>query len=332
MIISKTPFRVSFFGGGTDYPVYYREQGGAVLSTTIDKYCYLTCRHLPPFFDHKHRIVYTNTENVNSTEEIKHPSVREVFRFFNIQKGMEIHHDADLPARSGLGSSSSFTVGLLNSIYALKGQTVSPKKLAMNAIYIEQEMIKEHVGSQDQVATAFGGFNKIIFQRDGSIEVQPVVAKTEVIIELQNSLLFFFTGFTRIASNVAKHQIKETPRKQLELSTMFSMVNEAKSILQGNDEPIRKMGELLHESWMLKRGLTKKISNHEIDDIYETAIRAGAFGGKILGAGGGGFMLFIARRKYHTAICEKLKKLLHVPIKFDNTGSRIIVNNPSYDK
>lgn len=332
MIISRTPFRVSFFGGGTDYPVYYREHSGAVLSTTIDKYCYLTCRYLPLFFDHKHRIVYTNTENVNSIEEIQHPAVREVFRFFNIKKGMEIHHDADLPARSGLGSSSSFTVGLLNCIYTLKGQTVSPQKLAMDAIHIEQEMIREHVGSQDQVAAAYGGFNKVIFQRNGLIEVKPVAAKTEIISELQNSLLFFFTGFTRIASNVAKHQIKETPKKQVELSTMFSMVDEAESILKVDDAPIKKIGELLHESWMIKRSLTQKISNPEIDDIYQIATRAGAFGGKILGAGGGGFIMFIARRKYHNAICEKLKKLLYVPIKFDNAGSQIIMNYPPYDK
>ena len=327
MIISKTPFRISFFGGGTDYPIWYRKNRGSVLSTTIDKYCFITCRKLPPFFNHKHHIVYSKDEKVNEINEIEHPSVRAVFNYMNIDEGLEIHYDADLPAKSGLGSSSSFTVGLLNTLYAMRGKRKSAKDLAKKAIHIEQEIIKENVGSQDQVAAAYGGFNRISFNRDNSISVVPMIINSSKIKELQKHLLFFFTGFSRIASNIAGQQIKNTPNKKNELSTMYNFVNEAAEILKSEKNDIEEFGKLLHQSWLLKRGLTNKISNPEIDKIYDMALKAGALGGKLTGAGGGGFMLLFARPENHKRIKEKLKEFLFVPVQFEKSGSKIIVNN-----
>lgn len=324
MIINKTPFRISFFGGGTDYPVWFRQNGGAALSTTIDKYCYVTCRKLPPLFEHKHHIVYSVDEKVNNVDEIKHPAVREILKFMNLKDGLEIHYDADLPARSGLGSSSSFTVGLLHSLYALKKKDVSKNQLASEAIHIEQNLIKENVGSQDQIAAAFGGLNKIFFHKDNSFNVKPIEISPDRRAELEKNIMFFFTGITRIASTIAEIQIRDTHKKEKELKTMFQMVDEAVDILSSENQPISAFGELLHESWKLKRSLTKKISNNVIDGIYDTALRAGAIGGKITGAGGGGFMMIFAQPSYHKKIKEKLKDLLHVPISFETCGSKII--------
>jgi D-glycero-alpha-D-manno-heptose-7-phosphate kinase len=328
VIISRTPFRISFFGGGTDYPVYYRENGGAVLATTIDKYCYITCRYLPPFFDHTHRIVYSKIENVKSISEIIHPSARAILQFMKINAGVEIHHDGDLPARTGLGSSSSFTVGLLHAVYALKGIMPSKMQLAQEAIHIEQDIIKENVGSQDQVSAAFGGFNRIDFGRDGTIKINPVIISKEKFERLQECMMFYFTGISRIASEVAKKQIEIAPKKKKELKTMHQMVDEALSILNNEHGDLLDFGRLLHEAWKVKRGLTDKISTSEIDNIYDVAMRAGAIGGKLLGAGGGGFMLIFAEPDVQQRIRARLRGLLEVPFRFENQGSQIIFYQP----
>ena len=323
MIISRTPFRISFFGGGTDYPVWYKENGGAVLGTTIDKYCYITCRYLPPFFEHKSRIIYSKMEYILNIDEIQHPSMRETLRFMGITEGVEIHHDGDLPARTGLGSSSSFTVGLLHALYALKGIMPSKMQLALDSIHIEQERIKENVGSQDQTLAAFGGFNRIDFSGKNDIQVQPIIIKPQVLELLQDHLLLLFTGFSRNASEIAGEQIKNIPHKKAILSTMRQMVDEAINILNGNND-LLEFGKLLHESWQLKRSLTDKISTPQVDDIYTAARDAGAIGGKLLGAGGGGFILLFARPEIQPKIKEKLSRLLYVPFQFENLGSQII--------
>ncbi|MFC1940710.1 kinase [Chloroflexota bacterium] len=327
MIISRTPFRISFFGGGTDYPVWYRENGGAVLSTTIDKYCYITCRCLPPFFEHKHRIVYSQAELVRDIDEIRHPSVRETLRFTGITEGMEIHHDGDLPARTGLGSSSSFTVGLLHALYTLKGIMPARMQLARDAIGIEQNILKENVGSQDQVSAAFGGLNRIDFSREKDIEIKRITIKPDRIESLQNHLMLLFTGFSRTASEIAGEQIKQTPGKKRELAEMLRMVDEAINILNG-DHDLSDFGKLLHESWQLKRSLTNKISTPYTDFLYEKATGAGATGGKLLGAGGGGFMLFFVKPELQAKVREALGNLLCVPFRFENSGSQIIFYEP----
>ena len=327
MIISKTPFRISFFGGGTDYPVWYRENQGQVLSTAIDKYCYITIRYLPPFFPHKHRIVYSKIEMVNDINEILHPAVRATLQFVNIDKGIEIHHDGDLPAKTGLGSSSSFTVGLLNSLYALKGVIPSKLQLAKEAIHIERDILKENVGAQDQVAAAFGGFNKINFNGKDEIKIEPITIGKERIKQLENHLMLFFTGFSRTASDIAKSQIENTPNKKRELSLMYQMVDEAIKILNEKGD-IKDFGKLLHEAWLLKKSLTDKISTPEIDNIYEKALQAGALGGKLLGAGGGGFMVLFVPPENQPGVREKLKNLLEVKFHFENEGSKIIYYNP----
>ena len=323
MIISRTPFRISFFGGGTDYPVWYESNGGAVLSTTIDKYCYLNCRYLPPFFEHKHRIVYSKVEMVKDIAAIRHPAVRAILEKHGIEEGVEIHHDGDLPARSGLGSSSSFTVGLLNAVYALKGIMPSKQRLAEEAIHIEREILNEYVGSQDQVAVAFGGLNRIGFRKNGSFEVVPITIAVERMQDLQGQLMLFFTGFSRFASRIAKKQIKITPSKKKELAAMHQLVDSAQNILTSNSDLV-DFGKLMHESWLLKRSLTDKISSEEIDRIYQEALSAGATGGKLLGAGGGGFMLFFVEPKYQDKVRKRLSGLLEVKFRFENTGSQII--------
>lgn len=328
MIISRTPFRISFFGGGTDYPVWYKEHGGAVLATSIDKYCYITLRYLPPFFDYKHRIVYSKTEQVKNISEIMHPSVRETLGFMNLDRGIEIHHDGDLPARTGLGSSSAFTVGFLNALYALKGKMVTKRQLALEAIHIEQDLIKENVGSQDQTTAAFGGFNKIEFGGEQHIEVKPITINSEKIQLFQDHLMLFFTGFVRTASEIAGEQIKKTPKRKNELERMSEMVDEAIDILNSSSLDVTDFGRLMHETWMIKRSLTDKISTNKIDKIYEDALQAGALGGKLLGAGGGGFILFFVEPKLQPKVKKKLKNLLYVPFKFENLGSQIIYYMP----
>jgi len=327
MIISRTPFRISFFGGGTDYPVWYKKNGGAVLCTTINKYCYITCRYLPPFFEHKHRIIYSQMEQVQDIDEIRHPCVREALRFTGITEGVEIHHDGDLPARTGLGSSSSFAVGLLHSLYALKGIMPSKMQLAKDAIHIEQNMIKENVGSQDQVSTAFGGFRRIDFSGEHHIELRPVTIKPERLEQLQDCLMLFFSGLSRTASEIAGEQIKQTPKKKRELTEMYRMVDEAMNILSGDGDLV-EFGKLLHENWQLKRSLTDKISTPYIDYVYDAATRAGATGGKLLGAGGAGFIIFFVKPELQPEVTESLKGLLHVPFRFENPGSQIIFYEP----
>lgn len=323
MIISRTPFRISFFGGGTDYPIWYRENTGKVLATTIDKYCYITCRYLPPFFKHKSRIIYSQMEEVRKVSEIRHPSVRECLRYMGIKKGVEVHHDGDLPARTGLGSSSSFTVGLLHTLYALKGIMPTKRELALKAIDLEQNAMKENVGSQDQVLAAFGGFNLIEFGGPSHVQVQPIALTSQRFKLFQNHLMLFFTGLSRNASEIAAEQIKKTPHKKNELKTMHKMVDEALGILNSNKD-LSKFGKLMHENWKIKRTLSRKISTPRIDEIYSIALRAGALGGKLLGAGSGGFMLIFAKPEVQPKIKRKLKNLLYVPFQFENLGSQII--------
>jgi D-glycero-alpha-D-manno-heptose-7-phosphate kinase len=329
MIITRTPFRISFFGGGTDYPAWFQAHGGEVLSTSIDKYCYISLRHLPPFFEYKHRIVYSAIENVRHWDEIKHPAVRAVLGWANCDKGLEIHHDGDLPARSGLGSSSSFTVGLVHALAALKGKYVSKEQLARDAIHIEQNVIGENVGSQDQIAAAFGGFNRIEFNRNGSFQVSPVIVKKQRMKELQKHLMLCFTGFSRIASEVAQSKIANLRKREVELKRMRDMVDEAVKVLHASGRPIEEFGDLLHESWLCKKELSDKVSTTEIDQLYDTARNAGATGGKLLGAGGGGFMLLFVKPELQPKVREALKQLIHVPFAFDDSGSRVVLYQPN---
>lgn len=332
MIISRTPFRISFFGGGTDYPVWYREHGGAVLATSIDKYCYITCRQLLPFFPHKIRISYSHIELINDLNDINHPSVREVLRFHNMHKGIEIHHDGDLPARSGIGSSSSFTVGLLNALYAIQGKMISKEKLAKESIHIEQNMIKENVGSQDQTIVAHGGFNHIQFYQNDTITVTPVIIPKERQELLQKHLMLFFTGFSRNASDIAKKILVKIPKQKKTLKTMHQMVNESISILSSSSR-LTAFGKLMHENWKLKKSISSNISNSTLDDIYNLSIRSGATGGKIIGAGGGGFLLLFANPSKQAKIRKVLKNLIYVPFKFEPYGSQIIfydLDNQAY--
>lgn len=323
MVIVQTPVRISFFGGGTDYPVWYREHGGAVLATTIDKYIYIQCRRLNAFHDHKHRIIYSKMEDVREINEIKHPAVREVFRYMKVNEGIEMHHDSDLPARSGMGSSSSFVVGLLHALHALRGEMIDKEAMAKAAIHVEHNLIKENVGCQDQVMASFGGFNHIEFRTDGSFNVRPVTLRRERTDELKSHMMLFFTGMKRVASEVAVEQIRNTPNKFSELTAMHQMVGEGLKILTGSGA-ITDFGKLLNESWKLKRSLSSKITNSEIDDFYSAGISAGAVGGKLLGAGGGGFLLLCVPPERQNNVLEKLKKCIHVKFGFENLGSNII--------
>jgi D-glycero-alpha-D-manno-heptose-7-phosphate kinase len=334
MIITSTPFRISFFGGGTDYPVWYREHGGAVLATTIDKSCYITCRRLPPFFEYHSRISYSKVENVNSNEVIEHPSVRACLQFLEMQEGVEIQHVADLPARTGLGTSSAFTVGLLLGLYGLHNQMRDKRMLAAEAIHVEQNLIGEAVGSQDQVSAAYGGFNRIEFHPDGAIEVRRIVASQNRFTELEQHLALYFTGFSRIASEIAQEQLKVTPQKKTELNIMRQLVDEAEAILTNSSRSLDDFGRLLNENWQVKRTLTRKITNPGIDDMYNAGISAGALGGKLLGAGGGGCMLFFVPPDRRQALRAKLQRLLSIPFSFSTRGSQIVVYEPEaqYDE
>lgn len=323
MIVCRVPLRISFFGGGTDYPAWYREHGGCVLSTSIDKYCYVTSRYLPPFFDHMYRITYSQIEHVKTLDEIVHPAIRESIRLTQITEGLEIRYDADLPARTGLGSSSSFVVGLLHSLYTLIGRTPTKEELALDAIKVEQEMLGEAVGSQDQCAAAYGGFNWIDFGPSDSIVVTPVSTHADRLNELNDHMLLFYSGVSRFASEVAQEQIQKTQSNANQLHEMSELAYEARVLLEGSS-PLEDFGKLLHETWKLKRSLSSKISTSIIDEMYATAMNAGALGGKLLGAGGGGFLLIFAKPEFHARIKESLKSYLSIGFKFDNTGSKLL--------
>jgi len=327
MIISRTPFRISFFGGGTDYPAWYREHGGTVLATTIDKYCYLTCRRLPPFFAHRYRIVYAQMENTRTVDEIVHPGVRETLRHLGIDYGLEIHHDADLPARSGLGSSSSFTVGLLHALHGLEGRMPHKRQLAAEAIHIEQTRIGDTVGAQDQVLAAHGGFNHVRFGCGGDITVTPLTLPSRRVAELDDHLMLFYTGIQRTASVVAQTYVQDVASKERQLRTLGGLVDQGIAALS-RDGDIRGFGELLHEAWQTKRSLSTSVSSDHIEDIYATARSAGAVGGKVLGAGGGGFMAFFAPPAKQAAVRESLRGLVHVPFRFESSGSQIVFFDP----
>lgn len=331
MIISRTPHRISFFGGGTDYPAWYLEHGGKVLGVAIDKYCYLSCRFLPPYFEMKHRIVYSRIEQVNDLDEIQHPSVREVLKYLKIKQGLAIHHDGDIPARSGMGSSSAFTVGLLKALYALRGRLVDRERLYAEAIHIEQNLIRENVGSQDQVWAACGGLNTIEFLQNGEILVKPIVMRGSDLRRFESSLMLYFTGLARDASEVAGEQLRNLSSLGAQLREMRGLVGEAERILTSENADFADFGRLLNETWKIKRTLTTQVTNAEIDACYDAALAAGAVGGKLLGAGGGGFMVFFVEPELQPRVRKALGNYLHIPFTFDFQGSEIIVYQPEID-
>ncbi len=330
MIICRTPFRISFFGGGTDYPGWYRAHGGAVLASTIDKYCYLTCRYLPPFFEHRFRIVYRKIENCRSIEEIGHPAVRETLRFLRIDRGVELHHDGDLPARSGMGSSSAFTVGLLHALHALRGEMPTRAQLARESLYLEQDVLKETVGSQDQVMATYGGLRHIKFQPNGEIAVDPLILPVPRIAELKAHLMLFYTGIARTAADVARSYVADIEARRRQLRIMKELVDESIDILASGSD-IRALGELLHEAWQTKRSLSAQVSSPEVDALYDRAREAGALGGKLTGAGGGGFLLLFVEPDRQQNVTRALEGLIHVPFQFESAGSQIIFYEPGTD-
>lgn len=319
MIISRTPYRISFLGGGSDFPVWYNEHGGAVLSTSINKYCYIFCRWLPPFFEHRHRIVWSQIELAQRISEIIHPTVRESLKFLSITDGVEIHHAGDLPHMSGMGTSSAFTVGLLHALYSLLGVKVSKLRLAQESIYIEQDLCHELVGSQDQTAASYGGFNRIDFSSD-SIKVTPIRSSRLSILE--ERLMLFFTGFQRNAAEIEGEKLKNISSKQSDFSALCALVDDGEAILNGSAS-LEEFGKLLHEGWIIKRSMSDKTSTDYIDFLYQKALEAGAIGGKILGAGGGGFLLLFVEPEVQKRVSASLK-LLHVPFRFEREGSTII--------
>lgn len=329
MIITRTPFRVSLMGGGTDYPTWYREHGGAVIGFGIDKYCYICVRRLPPFFTHKHRIVYSQIELVRGTDEINHPAVRAVMSEWPHKlQGLEVQHMGDLPARSGLGSSSSFTVGLINALHALEGNRISAKALGDEAIRIEQDVLKEAVGSQDQIWAAHGGLARVDFMPSGEIRYQPLIMERRRIDQLNGSLMLYFTGVSRFSSEAAAQKIANMKEKERQLHTMLSMVDECADILQSRTRDMDDLGRMLHEAWTLKRELAAKVSNKVIDEIYNAGMEAGALGGKLLGAGGGGFMLFYAPPSAQAKIREELRDFIEVDFTVNAPGSTVVLYDP----
>jgi D-glycero-alpha-D-manno-heptose-7-phosphate kinase len=330
MIISRTPFRISFFGGGTDYPSWYRAHGGAVLATTIDKFCYLTCRYLPPFFEHRLRVVYRKIETCQTAAEVRHPAVRETLKYLAFDRGLELHHDGDLPARSGMGSSSAFTVGLLHALHALRGEMASKMQLTLESLHIEQQLLRETVGSQDQVMTAHGGLRHVQFAPDGRITADPVILSPERVRDLQAHLMLFYTGILRTASDVARSYVARLDACKRQLHVMKELVAESLDIL-GSGMDLRAFGDLLHEAWQLKRSLSSRVSSSEVDALYERARAAGALGGKLTGAGGGGFLLLFVPPNRRTALLEALEHQIHVPFAFESAGSQIIFNEPGVD-
>lgn len=326
MIITQTPFRMSFFGGGTDFSGFYNEHGGAVISTTFDKYCYVTVRHLPPFFDYKTHLTYSKEEKVNSYEEIQHPAIRNAMQWLDMHE-IRLTYESDLPARSGLGTSSSFAVGMIEAFYAIKGKYADKRKLADDAIYLERVLCNEAGGIQDQIAASFGGFNRINFSREG-YTVKPVIINPERKKKLNDRLMLFFTGFSRFSSDIQKGTEKSMKDKTAQLLEMYSLVDDAEKILTNTDSDLDEFGKLLDYTWKLKRGISGGISTNSIDDQYERAMKAGALGGKLLGAGGGGFLLFYVPEEKQQAVKEALHDQMHVPFKFENDGTKVIYYGP----
>ena len=325
MIISKTPYRISFFGGGSDYPSWYIKNGGMVLSTTINKFVYISCRNLPPFFNHKYRIVWSKLETVKKINQINHKPIRKMLNYYKIKNGLEIHYDGDLPARSGMGSSSVFVVGLVNLLNNLIGKEITKKDLAKKSIFFEQKILKENVGSQDQIAVSYGGFNKIIFKKGGDFNVSKIILPKKIIKDLNKNLLLVYTGITRNAHNIAKDYIKKLDKsKSSHILKILNFVNDAEMILKDGD--INDFGRLLHESWIEKKSLSSNISNSDIDNIYNFAMENGALGGKLLGAGGGGFFLFYVPRNLQRNFLKSFKKKVIIPFNFNNEGSEIMFN------
>lgn len=330
MIICRTPFRISFFGGGTDYPAWYKNHGGAVLAASIDKYCYLTCRYLPPFFEHHLRIVYRKIETCRSVDDINHPVVRAALKHLDFTRGLELHHDGDLPARSGMGSSSAFTVGLLHALHALRGQRRTKLQLAQESIHIEQNLVGETVGSQDQVMAAFGGLRHVQFQTDGQIIADPIPLPPARLAELQSHLMLFYTGIARTASEVARTYVTNIEAQRRQLDDMRRMVEESIDILVSG-LGLGSFGQLLHDAWQRKRSLSKAVSNPEVDSLYRHARQAGALGGKLTGAGGGGFLLLFVPPEKQESVRQALSPLLHLPFAFESAGSQIIFYEPGID-
>lgn len=328
MIITKTPFRMSFFGGGTDMPTFFNEYGGVVISTTFDKYCYVTVRHLPQFFDYTSELVYSKIEQVNSVAKIEHPLVRNCIEFLDMHE-LRVNYEADLPARTGLGTSSSFAVGLLNAFYALKGKYASKKQLADEAIYVERELCKESGGWQDQIAASFGGLNRIDFKDDG-YEVSPIIISPKRKKQLNDNLMLFFTGFSRFSSEIQQSTVSSIKDKTIQLKEMLALVESAQAVLTDDKSDLDEFGRLLDTTWRLKRQTGSKISTDSIDDLYEKGIKAGALGGKLLGAGGGGFLVFYVQPEKQQAVQNAMKDLLYVPFEFENGGTQILYYAPEF--
>lgn len=327
MIIIKTPFRMSFFGGGTDIEDYFKENGGAVISTTFDKYCYVNVRHLPRFFEWSNELSYSKTERVKDVNDIQHPAIREAMKMLDMQE-IRLIYEADLPARSGLGTSSSFAVGMLNAFYALKGKYVDKKRLADEAIYLERVLCNEAGGWQDQIAASFGGFNRINFNADG-YEVLPVIISPERKKQLNDNLMMFFTGFTRFSSDVQKaNSASSAEDKNIRLKKMYELVDEAEEILTDKARDLDDFGRLLDITWRLKRGTGGAVSTGSIDDLYDKGIAAGALGGKLLGAGGGGFLVFYVQPEKQKSVKSAMNGLMHIPFKFEDGGTRVIHYSP----
>lgn len=326
MIITRTPFRMSFFGGGTDMEDFFKENGGAVLSTTFDKYCYVNVRHLPRFFDYKTQVSYSKIEKVKNIDEIQHPAVREAMKMLDMHE-LILTYDADLPARTGLGTSSSFAVGMLNAFYCLKGKYVDKKRLADEAIYLERVLCNEAGGWQDQIAAAYGGFNRIDFGADG-YEVRPIVINPERKEMLNNNLMMFFTGFSRFSTDIQNDTHKNIKDKRAQLLEMKSLVDKAEQVLVDKKTDLSEFGRLLDYTWKLKRSTGSKISTDSIDEMYARAVEAGAVGGKLLGAGGGGFLLFYVEEDKKDKVKDAMKDLLYIPFQFENTGTETIYYAP----
>ena len=326
MIITKTPFRMSFFGGGTDMESFFRENGGSVLSTTFDKYCYVNVRHLPRFFDYSTELSYSRTERVTAVEQIQHPAIRNAMKMLDMHE-IRLTYEADLPARSGLGTSSSFAVGMLNAFYALKGKYADKKRLADEAIYLERELCQEEGGWQDQIAASFGGFNRINFNAEG-YEVLPVIISPERKKQLNQNLMMYFTGFTRFSSEIQKANAAGREDKTAQLKEMLSMVDEAEKILTDKEASLDEFGRMLDYTWKLKRHTGAAVSTNSIDALYAVGMKAGALGGKLLGAGGGGFLIFYVQPDKQEAVRKAMKDLMHIPFAFEDGGTRVIHYTP----